>query len=248
MATKIQTSVSFDYTDGFPGLRYGSFVHDTITGIANGDIEFGQAVVEDDTTPQVNGRVNLRLPSSVNDSFVGITLNRHIEPNQDTKRTPIGQEFSNKETTYEDGDAVPVLELGKVYVNVEEAVDRGSNVFVRTLTTSSNDTVGYFRTDKDQITITNTEVASNVATLTTQNDHELSVGDTVTIEGLSNTDLNGTFEVASIPTSTTFTYSVTTSDQASGADSGTIDRAFQLSNARFVTSTSGAGLAVVELN
>jgi hypothetical protein len=248
MATKIQTSVTFDYTDGFPGLRYGSFVHDTITGIANGDIEFGQAVVEDDATPQVNGRVNLRLPSSVNDSFVGITLSRHIEPNQDTKRTPIGQEFSNKETTYEDGDAVPVLELGKVYVNVEEAVDRSNDVFVRVLTTSSNDTVGYFRSDKDQITINNVEIDSNVGTLTTATDHDLSVGDTVTIEGLTTTDLNGTFEVQSVPSSTTFTVDVTAGDVASTGDSGTIDRAFQLSNARFVTSTSGAGLAVIELN
>jgi hypothetical protein len=46
----------------------------------------------------------------------------------------------------------------------------------------------------------------DVATLTTTTPHQLAVGDNVDVSGLSEEYLNGTVTVASVPTSTTFTY------------------------------------------
>jgi uncharacterized repeat protein (TIGR02543 family) len=57
-------------------------------------------------------------------------------------------------------------------------------------------------------TVTNRALASNVATLTTSTAHNLKVGDRVIIAGVA-TAFNGTYTVASVPTSTTFTYATT---------------------------------------
>jgi len=57
-------------------------------------------------------------------------------------------------------------------------------------------------------TVTNRALASNVATLTTSTAHNLKVGDRVIIAGVA-TAFNGTYSVASVPTSTTFTYATT---------------------------------------
>lgn len=57
---------------------------------------------------------------------------------------------------------------------------------------------------------------SNVVTITTANStpHGLQVGDSVVINGVNLTSFNGTFTVASAPSSTTFTYSQTASDES----------------------------------
>jgi hypothetical protein len=71
-------------------------------------------------------------------------------------------------------------------------------------------------------TITNVAVTSNVATITTSAPHGLAVGDVITITGLTNTILNVIQKVvASVPSTTTFTFAITTADIASVADSGT---------------------------
>jgi uncharacterized repeat protein (TIGR02543 family) len=57
-------------------------------------------------------------------------------------------------------------------------------------------------------TVTNRALASNVATLTTSTAHNLKVGDRVIIAAVA-TAFNGTFTVATVPTSTTFTYATT---------------------------------------
>lgn len=243
----IQQTVTFNYPKAYAGGKYGENPRRSITGIASGDIEFGQAVVLDSSSPLINGRRNLKLPSSKNDTFIGFAEQRHIEPNQNSPHTPIGQVSSNRKVNWENYDAVPVTAHGDIWVNAEEAVAPTDDVYVRFLTTSANKSVGYVRSDADQITIDNVEIASNVGTLTSASDHELNVGDTVTIEGLTTTDLNGMFEVQSVPSSTTFTVNVTADDVASTSDSGTIDRAFKVSDAEFFTSTSGADLVVVYL-
>lgn len=71
-------------------------------------------------------------------------------------------------------------------------------------------------------TITTVARTSNVATITTSVAHGYSVGDSVTIAAVTNTGLNGTFTIASIPTTTTFTYAQTGIDITSGADTGTV--------------------------
>lgn len=57
-------------------------------------------------------------------------------------------------------------------------------------------------------TVTSRALASNVATLTTSTAHNLRVGDRVIIAGVA-TAFNGTFTVASVPSTTTFTYATT---------------------------------------
>ena len=71
-------------------------------------------------------------------------------------------------------------------------------------------------------TITNVALTSNVATITTAVAHGLGVGQVVTVAAVTATTLNGTFTIASVPTTTTFTYSLTASNVTSAADTGTV--------------------------
>jgi hypothetical protein len=57
---------------------------------------------------------------------------------------------------------------------------------------------------------------ANVVTITTASVHGLSVGETVTVSGVSDSSFNGTFVVATVPSATTFTYAQTGSNGASG--------------------------------
>jgi hypothetical protein len=64
-------------------------------------------------------------------------------------------------------------------------------------------------------------------------------GDTVVVSGLTNSALNGTYTIATVPTSTTLTYATTTTGTiASGADSGT---ALVATNSRAVTDFTSQG-------
>lgn len=71
-------------------------------------------------------------------------------------------------------------------------------------------------------TVSNTARTSNVATITTSAAHGFTVGMRVVISGLAtNTDLNGTFTITSVPTATTFTFASTGSNITSGSEAGT---------------------------
>jgi hypothetical protein len=72
-------------------------------------------------------------------------------------------------------------------------------------------------------TVTNVALTSNVATLTTSTAHGFAVGNTVVVSGVTNnTNLfNGTYTVASVPTTTTFTYAKTNANIASAVATGT---------------------------
>src|SRR5262249_46799671 len=59
-------------------------------------------------------------------------------------------------------------------------------------------------------TVTNATWASNVATITTSAAHALTVGQSVAVAGITPSGYNGTFTITSVPTSTTFTYALTT--------------------------------------
>jgi len=69
-------------------------------------------------------------------------------------------------------------------------------------------------------TVSNKALTSNVATLTTSAAHGFVAGRTVIVAGVDAT-FNGTYVIASVPTSTTFTYSKTNADVASTAATGT---------------------------
>lgn len=70
------------------------------------------------------------------------------------------------------------------------------------------------------VTINNVALTSNVATITTAAVHKVLAGSQVTISSLTNTDLNGTYTVASVPSTTTFTFAKTAANIVSVADSG----------------------------
>lgn len=66
------------------------------------------------------------------------------------------------------------------------------------------------------VTSTGASRSSNVVTITTAIAHGLSVGDTVVIEGVTDSSFDGSFTIASTPTTTTFTYAQTDSNATSG--------------------------------
>ena len=79
-------------------------------------------------------------------------------------------------------------------------------------------------------TVTNVALTSNVATLTTSVAHGFSVGSIVIVSNVTNnTNLfNGTYTVASVPTTTTFTYAKTNANIASAAATGTSPNVYEI--------------------
>jgi hypothetical protein len=72
-------------------------------------------------------------------------------------------------------------------------------------------------------TISNVAVTSNVVTITTSTAHGYTVGQVVTVNCGTNTQLNGSgITIASTPLTTTFTYALTTANVTSVADTGTV--------------------------
>jgi N4-gp56 family major capsid protein len=71
------------------------------------------------------------------------------------------------------------------------------------------------------VSISNSKIASNVATITTSTEHGLGVGQVVTVAAVTNTEVNGTFTIASVPSTTTFTYSKSGTN-VDTADTGTV--------------------------
>jgi len=97
-------------------------------------------------------------------------------------------------------------------------------------------------------TVGNKSASNNVITLTTTAAHDLSVGDEIAIQ-LVDTNFNGRYVVASVPSTTTFTYVKTVADMASTAVTG---GELSYKTAVLVTSTphglSKNNTVVVEIN
>jgi hypothetical protein len=88
-------------------------------------------------------------------------------------------------------------------------------------------------------TVSNVARTSATATITTSTAHSFEAGDSVVVTGLTNTALNGTYTIVTVPTTTTFTYTTTTTGTiASSADSGT---AVVAPNSRAVTDFASQG-------
>jgi len=88
-------------------------------------------------------------------------------------------------------------------------------------------------------TVSNVARTGSTATVTTSAAHTFQAGDTVVVSGLTTTDLNGTYTIGTVPSSTTFTYTTTTSGTVnSTADAGT---ALVAANARTVTDFTSQG-------
>ena len=99
---------------------------------------------------------------------------------------------------------------------------------------------GFYRWHGDlSASVNNVARTSSTATLTTSAAHNFEAGDEVVVAGLTTTALNGTYTIASVPTTTTFTYTTSTSGTiASTADSGTADVS---ANGRAVTDFASEG-------
>ena len=71
------------------------------------------------------------------------------------------------------------------------------------------------------LTVSNKALTSNVATITTSAAHGLFVGDTVKITSVDNT-FNGTWVIATVPSTTTFTFARTATNVTSAASTGSV--------------------------
>ena len=69
--------------------------------------------------------------------------------------------------------------------------------------------------------ISSASLTAGTVTVTTSAAHDFTVGQMVSIQGMSVSGYNGTFQVLTVPTSTTFTYADTTAGLASSATGGT---------------------------
>ena len=71
-------------------------------------------------------------------------------------------------------------------------------------------------------TISSVALTSNVVTITTSAAHGYLASDSVTVTATTQTTVNGTYTIISIPTSTTFTYAKTASNISPIADTGSV--------------------------
>jgi len=88
-------------------------------------------------------------------------------------------------------------------------------------------------------TVSNVARTGTTATVTTSVAHTFAAGDSVVVASLTNSALNGTYTIVSVPTTTTFTYTTsTTGSIASTSDTGT---AVVAANSRAVTDFTSQG-------
>jgi hypothetical protein len=247
----IQTAYNFDHTIAIKGQVAGSGVQEDISAYATLAVEFGLGVVYDSANAGTESRdagyvgssPKVKVPTAIGGTFVGVTK-RIQKPTYD-RPDFLDVVTGTQDSEYLAGDSITVRTKGRIWVHSEQAVAPGDSVFLRAITNGAN-VRGNFRKDADTLTITNVALTSNVATITAAA-HGLTVGQSVTIVGLTTTALNGTYEVASVPTANTFTFAKTNANISSTADSGTIARGDQITKAKWVSKTSGAGLAELEL-
>ena len=163
-------------------------------------------------TPNANVKVNIATPStsSTTGAFqvvggVGIQGDMNVQGNVAIQGTIT---FGGAGTTVSAANLSvtdPLVFVGNA--NSADIVDLG--LVVEYATTVSTITK----------TVSNKALTSNVATITTSATHGFAVGDYVVVSGVDAT-FNGTFLVASVPTTTTFTYAKTASNVTSAAASG----------------------------
>jgi len=101
-------------------------------------------------------------------------------------------------------------------------------------------------------TISNVALTSNVATITTSAAHGYLANDSVTVTATTQTTVNGTYTIISIPTSTTFTYARTASNISSIADTGSTVSSSNIkmsaASGTLSVSKGGTGASTLKLN
>lgn len=209
--------------DPLPGL----YIYGTSEGLVNvgaTSIPYGRVVTYQETT-YAGG---VYLPTSTSQTIAGFSFY---------------QAQYERNTRIDGVSGIPVdypVELLRkdaiLMVVPETTMSKGTSLFYRCIakgTPGTYEALGRIRNNADNLTITNVALTDNVATITVAS-HGLTVGQQITIAGLTTTALNGTYTVATVPTANTFTFAKTNANIASGADSGTIARAASLSNVRLI--------------
>lgn len=101
-------------------------------------------------------------------------------------------------------------------------------------------------------TISNVALTSNVVTITTSAAHGYLTNDSVTVTATTQTTVNGTYTIVSVPTSTTFTYAKTASNISSIADTGSVVSSsnVKMANASGILSVvnGGTGASTLKAN
>lgn len=240
----IQTSYDFNYTKALKGMTVENGPTRDVSAYSDVAIGFGVGLTYAGASNSESYKV--KLPAATDETFVGIA--KHI----DKQPRGLDNDFLSVVTSttqvarYEIGDPVTVRTIGQIWVYSEQAIAPSESVFLRMITNGSL-MAGDFRKDADTATISNVALTSNVATITTSAAHGFTVGQQVTIAGLTTTALNGTYTITAVPSTTTFTFAKTNNNIASASDSGTIARAISIPNARWVSKIDAAGLALLEL-
>jgi hypothetical protein len=142
----------------------------------------------------------------VTGGFIQVTIGNELEAGEEYSQKNAWGEFCVNE---KDGDIIKWVNVGIQLCMVHpDALDiiAGANPVTTGVTATAN--------------VSNKALTSNVATLTTSAAHGFSIGQTVTVAGVDAT-FNGVYTIASVPTSTTFTYAKTATNVTSTAATGT---------------------------
>lgn len=126
---------------------------------------------------------------------------------------------------------VPMLASAIDYTDLEDArtslsgfIDSSTALTGRGKVEWAGDSTSTFElyVDKTSLTVSNVARTSGVVTVTTSAAHGLVAGDRVKVTATTNTGINGTYVIASAPTTTTFTYAKAGDNITSGADTGSV--------------------------
>jgi len=132
------------------------------------------------------------------------------------------------------GDQIATYSAPTTYTVNSAAATLGAAANIGTITLTKAQAAGPLTTATTTLTlsansrvaVTAAAITSDVATVTTTSAHAFVVGETVTIEGLTATapalatNFNGDRVITSVPSTTTFTYSIDVADQAAATVGG----------------------------
>ena len=235
------TNYSYTSPRGYEGTPAGSIVNfdlrGTLEGFINGDtspLPFGRVVAT-----RADGKQG--LPTKLDQTVVGVSLAlAHYEASS--------QFEGNAGTPY--NYPLTVAKKAILFMLAETNITKGVDIYFRCIskaTPGANDALGRIRNDADALDVTNVALTSNVATITVAA-HGLAVGQVVTIAGLTETALNGTHTITTVPTANTFTFALTNANISSAADTGTIDRADLITGIKLLEDAVAGSLVRVEVD
>jgi len=180
------------------------------TGLENKIIFAAGGLASDNTqmviTPDVNVHIEIPTPSTSPTTGAltvagGVGITGDVNINGAITFGGTGTSVSTANLSVTD----PLLFVGNA--NSGDALDLGF--------------VGEYSTSAATITktVSNKALTSNIATLTTSTTHGFAIGDYAVVSGVDAT-FNGTYLIASVPTTTTFTYAKTATNVTSAAATG----------------------------